>query len=195
LGIGIITFRQRNPAGGKMRRDLVIGGLIIIALLGVWGNPALGGKAFDFTLNDLDNNQVSLQSLLGKGPTYISFWATWCKPCVKEMEIVSGIYEEYRGRGFQLVGINEDVGRSYSKVKSFVKSKGWEFPILLDNDEKVKRDYKAFGMPYSVILDAEGNIVHTSYGFRPGDEAKLKGIIESHLLTSDKDSPSKESDK
>jgi peroxiredoxin len=138
-------------------------------------------KARDFKLCDLDNNRVSLESLLGKGPVYIALWATWCKPCIKELEIVSRMYEEYKDRGFLLVGINEDSGRSYSKVKSFVKAKGWTFPILLDSDEKVKRDYRAFGLPYSVILDPEGNIIHTAYGFRPGDESKVIELIEPFL--------------
>jgi peroxiredoxin len=163
---------------------------VILLLVSVFiGNlQAAEKKAFEFTLNDLQNNTVTLESLLHKGPVYIAFWATWCKPCVKELEIVNRINEEYKDRGFVLVGINEDAGRSLSKVKSFVKAKKWGFQVLLDKNEKVKRAYKAFGLPYSVILDAEGNIIHTAYGFRPGDETKVKEIIENHLLTDEPDS-------
>ncbi|MBD3233100.1 MAG: redoxin domain-containing protein [candidate division Zixibacteria bacterium] len=172
--------------------------VILVAMLLVLSTAsntlAADKKAFDFTLNDLQNKQVSLKSLLGEGPVYIAFWATWCKPCIKELEIVSKVYEDYKDRGFQLVGINEDAGRSHSKVKSFVRAKNWNFPILLDDNEKVKRDYKAFGLPYSVILDAEGNIIHTAYGFRAGDEAKLKEMIEPHLLESEEDTSEKETE-
>ncbi|MCP4631529.1 MAG: TlpA family protein disulfide reductase [candidate division Zixibacteria bacterium] len=163
--------------------------IVILIVLMVAGNLlAADKKAFEFTLNDLQNNKVSLEDLLHKGPVYIAFWATWCKPCVKELEIVNKIHDEYKDRGFIVVGINEDAGRSLSKVKSFVKAKKWSFQVLLDKNEKVKRAYKAFGLPYSVILDAEGNIIHTAYGFRPGDEAKVKEIIENHLLTTEPDS-------
>ena len=176
-------------SGGRMFRKVVIIVVISSAILMLYSNLfAAGKKAFDFTLNDLENRRVTLQSLLNKGPIYIAFWATWCKPCIKELEIVTRIYKEYKDRGFLLVGINEDAGRSHSKVKSFIKSKGWDFPILMDNNEKVKRDYKAFGLPYSVIIDAKGNIIHTAYGFRPGDEAKIREIIEEYLLTGEPDS-------
>ncbi len=174
-----------------MSKRLVVVAIFIFAIFMANNSYAGKKKAFDFTLNDLNNNPVSMKSLLGKGPVYIAFWATWCKPCKNELEIVSKIYDEYKDRGFQLVGINEDAGHSLGKVKSFVKSQKWNFPILLDKNEKVKRDYKAFGLPYSVILDAEGNIIHTAYGFRPGDEVKVKELIESHLLTDEADSTAK----
>ncbi len=174
-----------------MRRIPIILVALSLLLLTAANVLAADKKAFDFTLNDLKNNQVSLKSLLGKGPVYIAFWATWCKPCVKELEIVGKVYEDYKDRGFQLVGINEDAGRSHSKVKSFVRAKNWNFPVLLDDNEKVKRDYKAFGLPYSVILDSEGYIIHTAYGFRAGDEAKLKEMIESHLPEPEEDTSGK----
>ncbi|MBD3168143.1 MAG: redoxin domain-containing protein [candidate division Zixibacteria bacterium] len=174
-----------------LKKSLIFTAIAFIFLSAVLAQAA-DKKAFDFTLNNLKNQKVSLDDLLGKGPVYLAFWATWCKPCVKELEIVTKIHQDYKDRGFQLVGINEDSGRSHSKVKSFVKSKGWDFPVLMDNNEKVKRDYKAFGLPYSVILDSEGYIIHTAYGFRPGDEAKVKKIIEEHLLTQEADSTESE---
>jgi len=134
-----------------------------------------------FTLRDINNQSVSLDSLLGKGPIAIDFWATWCKPCLKELDTMNEIYKKYHERGFEILAINHDEPRNEAKVKPFVKSRRWKFPVLLDLEGNVRRLYQIKALPASFILDKEGRIRFTHQGFKTGDEAKLEEEIVSLL--------------
>lgn len=134
-----------------------------------------------FTLRDINNHAVSLDSLLGKGPIVIDFWATWCKPCLKELDTVNEIYKKYHEKGFEVLAINHDEPRNVAKVKPFAKSRRWTFPVLLDTEGKVRRLYQVKAMPASFILDKEGRIRFTHLGFKTGDEVSLEEEIVSLL--------------
>lgn len=133
--------------------------------------------AHNFILKNLEREQVELEKLYGIGPIYISFWATWCKPCVEELLIMQKLYERHKDKGFLLLAINEDKAKGLSKVKSYVKGKKFTFPVLFDPDGGISRKYRVFALPYSVLLDSQGEIVHTGYGFKPGDEFAIEEKI------------------
>jgi cytochrome c biogenesis protein CcmG/thiol:disulfide interchange protein DsbE len=136
----------------------------------------------DFTLPDLDGNRVKLSDNFGQGPIYITFWATWCKPCLEEMKILQGFYKEYGERGFRVFAINTEGARAKGKVKSFVKSYGFTFDILIDRDGEVfRRKFKGFAMPFSVMTDPQGQIIFSAVGFKPGDEEHIEELIVNHL--------------
>jgi peroxiredoxin len=166
---------------------------IIILLVGLLVSPAgaqiLKSKiAPDFALSNMGGNRVRLSDNYGQGPIYISFWATWCKPCREELKIIQGIYEKYSDRGFRVFAINTEGPRAKSKIKSFVKSNGWTFDILLDNDGEVfRRKYKGFAQPYSVMTDPQGSIVFSAIGFKPGDETHVEELVLEHLPTDEED--------
>lgn len=131
----------------------------------------------DFQIKDLEGQRVALKDLLGQGPVLISFWATWCKPCVKELPHLQELYEKYKDQGFLVVAISEDAPRSISKVKSFIAGKRYDFLVLLDDNYSVQRKFNYRGLPYTVLLDKEGRIVYRRMGYRPGDELLLEEKI------------------
>ncbi len=131
----------------------------------------------DFSLKDLDGKRVALSDLLGRGPVLIDFWATWCKPCVKELPHLHDLYLKYRDRGFQVVAVSEDSPRSLSKVKSFVAGNKYEFLVLLDENSAVQRKFNFRALPYTVLLDKDGHVIHSRVGYRPGDERVLEGMF------------------
>lgn len=133
--------------------------------------------AHNFILKNLEGQQVELEKLYGTGPIYVSFWATWCKPCIEELLIMQRLYQQHQDKGFLLLAINEDKARGLSKVKSFVKGKRFTFPVLLDPDGDVSRKYRVFALPYSVLLNSRGEVVYTGYGFKPGDESAIEEKI------------------
>jgi peroxiredoxin len=145
-------------------------------------NDELKGKqATNFKLESIDGSQVELSKLYGKGPILISFWATWCKPCIEEMVELNKIYEELKDKGFSLLAISTDNEKTVAKVKPFIKSRGYEFTVLLDKNSEVARKYYAQQIPFSVLLDKDGKIIQTHLGYKKGDEKKLKEKILSLL--------------
>lgn len=138
-------------------------------------------KAPDFMLEDLDGEYVELADVLGEGPVIISFWATWCKPCVEEMKAYKELSEKYEDKGVKIVAISVDSEKSVSKVAPFVKSKNYDFTVLLDTGGDVARKYYAQTVPHSVLLDKEGNIVYQHSGYKKGDELQMKEEIEKLL--------------
>jgi cytochrome c biogenesis protein CcmG, thiol:disulfide interchange protein DsbE len=144
--------------------------------------PETAGKtAPDFRLQDIDKNTVELSRVTGKGPVLISFWATWCKPCVEEMAEYTIIYNDYRDKGFDMLAISVDNEKTIAKVKPYVKSKQYPFTVLLDTNGETARKYYVQSVPMTFLLDKDGKIVYQSLGFKKGDEIKLKKIIEQML--------------
>jgi peroxiredoxin len=140
----------------------------------------------DFTLPDMDGKRVTLSDNFGEGPIYISFWATWCKPCREELKIMQRLYSKYDERGFKVIAINTEGPRAMGKIKSFVKSNGWNFDILIDGDGEVfRRKYKGFALPYSVLTDPQGKVIFSAIGFKPGDEKHVEELILQNLSPAD----------
>ena len=155
-----------------------------------FGQFKTGQQAPDFTLNDLDGNHVTLSEVVGGGPVYINFWATWCGPCKKEIPELIKLYDQFKDRGFKVLAISVDDSRTQGKVKSFVADRNMPFTILLDgNSEVFKRKYKGTGIPYGFLLDNEGKIVHSVRGYIPGMEKTLEAKIQPYLAAAPEPAP------
>lgn len=140
-----------------------------------------GRKAPNFKLLNLNGKYVELNKETGNGPVLLSFWATWCKPCLEEMAENNKIYNLYKEKGFTLIAISTDTEKSVAKVKPYIKSKGYNFTVLLDTNSEIARKYYAQQMPYTVLIDKSGNIVYSHLGYMKGDEQKIEKLI-SELL-------------
>lgn len=134
--------------------------------------------ATDFTLRDIDGKEVSLSGLRGK-VVVLSFWATWCGPCKEEMPHLFEMHKKYGEQGLVILSISTDDARSASKVKPFIVKMGYTFPVLLDRDSTVVGAYNpAKTLPYTVVVDRAGNVVHRVTGYNPGDEAALEQMLQ-----------------
>jgi len=138
-------------------------------------------KGPDFTLEDLSGDFVELNQEVGDGPILLSFWATWCKPCIEELDEYKKLYNDYKDKGFKMFAISTDDENTVAKVKPLVKSKGYNFPVLLDTNGDAVRLYYAQSIPYSVILDKDGMIIYSHLGYMKGDEVKVKDIVTSQI--------------
>jgi len=139
----------------------------------------LQNEAPNFELENLDGDWIILNDNLGKGPVLISFWATWCKPCMEELSHIQKIFEKYKEKGLMVYAISTDNEKSVAKVKPLIKSSNYSFPVLLDTGGETARNYFARQVPYSVILDENGKIVYSNTGYKKGDELNVEEIIKS----------------
>ena len=119
------------------------------------------------TLKTLDGQSVQTSTIQNDGkPIIISFWATWCKPCNKELNAIREVYEEWQEEtGVKLVAISIDDARSASRVKPHVDGNDWPYEVYLDQNQDFKRAMNVVNVPHTFILNGEGEIVwqHTSY--------------------------------
>ena len=156
----------------------------ILLLVAIFFTKNVNAQVYsDFTLPDLDNNDVTLSSYLDKGPVMISFWATWCGPCKEELKKMQPIYEQYKDKGFTYLAVSCDNQKSISKVKSFITSNNYTFPVVLDFEKKV---FEAYGgreddPPYFVIVSKDKQILYSHLGYKTGDEQTIEEEIKSAL--------------
>ncbi len=153
----------------KTNRFTFLGLVVALAIGGTWvysarlgrstgmvpTAPQLNFQAPQFSLPRLDGRQTSLSELRGRD-VLVNFWATWCVPCRVEMLQIQAVYETHRARDFVVLAINE--GEDAETVAHFVKEFKLTFPVFLDRDQSVGRDYDVRGLPISFFIDSDGII-------------------------------------
>ncbi len=126
-------------------------------------------------LTDIEGNKVMTDTIGGNGqPVIIDFFATWCKPCNRELNAISEVYEDWqRETGVRLVAVSIDQAQNIHKVKPLADENGWEYDILLDPNQDLKRAFNINMIPYVLIVDGKGNIVYRHNGYTDGAEEEL----------------------
>ncbi|HBU11887.1 MAG TPA: TlpA family protein disulfide reductase [Clostridiales bacterium] len=115
----------------------------------------VGDTAPDFTVNLLSGGTFTLSENKGK-VVFLNFWGTWCAPCIEEMPAIQALSEKYTD---DVVFIGMDYGdNNINKVQDFIAGKGFTYPIGLDESGDIKNLYPALGVPYTLVIDAEGII-------------------------------------
>ena len=135
------------------------------------------GKLPVLKLKDLNNKRLDLSSLYMDGPVAINAWNMSCEPCKKEMKYLNDFHIKYQDQGFKFISVNIDSPRSMSKVKSYIKSMKWEFPVLSDPRAEFFRKTGGKVMPYLLLVNKDGSIFKRHVGFNPGEEVALEAEI------------------
>lgn len=133
-------------------------------------------------IEDLQRQNVSATQIVNSnGPTIISFWATWCKPCLRELQAINLELEEWtKATNVKLVAISTDDARTRMRVPALVKSKNWNFNVYVDANGDLQRSMNILSIPYTLILNASGEIIYQHSAYAIGDEKEyfevLKGL-------------------
>lgn len=128
----------------------------------------------------LDGKKLNMSTVANDGkPMIISFWATWCKPCKKELDAISEVFEEWQKEtGVKLIAISIDDTRSSGKVVTDAKSHGWEYEIYLDENQDFKRAMNVNNVPHTFIVNGKGEIVWQHNSYAEGDEEHLFEVLK-----------------
>lgn len=128
----------------------------------------------NFELKDIQGKTVNIKDFTKNGPVVISFWATWCAPCKRELNAISEVYDDWREEtNVTLVAVSVDDEKTKANVPVYVNGKAWDFEVLLDPNGDFKREMGVNIVPHTFLIDKEGNIVYTHNSYSPGDEDKL----------------------
>lgn len=111
-------------------------------------------------IKNIIGNSVSFSSIIDtNGVTVISFWATWCVPCLNELDALHEKLDKKKDRPFQLIAISTDEARTVQKVRPLVKSRSWNFDIYLDESNEIKRAFNVSNIPFTVNNTQRKNCV------------------------------------
>ena len=154
--------------------------LIITCLLSCICAISFGQDKFpSLTVKDMQGKSVATEDILQDGKVKVfSFWATWCAPCKKELDAISEVYEDWQDEyNMDLYAVSVDNARAIAKIKPMVASKNWPFEILIDANQDFMRNLQFQSIPFTCLVDGEGNIVYKHSGYIPGDEFELEDEI------------------
>lgn len=131
-------------------------------------------------IKDVDGKDVDISTYSSKKQiTVLNFWATWCTPCKKELNNMVDLYDEWKEKyNVEVLAISIDDSRNAAKVKSYANGQEWEYTILLDMNQDLQRALNFQSIPYTIVLDKNGQIVYKHNGYVEGDEYELEEKIK-----------------
>lgn len=115
----------------------------------------------------------------GDAPIILSFWATWCKPCIRELTNIHDVYEDWQEEtGVKIIAVSIDDARNAMKVAPFVNGQGWDYEIYLDENSEFRRQLNVNNIPHTFLLNGKGEILWQHNGYVEGDEAMLYELVK-----------------
>ena len=164
-------------ADGRRRLLLTVSTGTFILVLSAAALGAGDAKAPDFSLPNIEGEEIRLSEVLAGGPVIIDFWATWCKPCIKAFPELQEVLDRYSACGLRVLAVSIDGPRSSSRVRSLMASKGNTFDVLLDPAQKVARKFHVTSVPRTVLVNTDGTIAYAVTGYRPTNHEQLSVAV------------------
>ncbi|WP_297234984.1 TlpA disulfide reductase family protein [Prevotella sp.] len=150
-------------------------GLFILAMLLFAAVESVNAQLPSFKLKTIEGKTIDTQTLSNDGkPFIIDFFATWCKPCNRELSAISEVYDEWQKEtGVKLYAVSIDKAQNANKVKPLVNQHGWEYEVILDPNSEFRKSFGGEMIPFVVICDGDGKVVYKHNGYTEGAEQEL----------------------
>ena len=157
---------------------------IFLALFSMWeAGYSQTLPLHQIDLKDLNGERTTMEKIIPEGKNVIlSFWATWCGPCKKEMDAIQKVYDSWQEKyNVTLIAISLDDARTAGRVKATALQKNWPFKVYQDIESQSKQVFNFENIPFTAVLDSKGKLVYTHIGYSNGDE----NILEKKLAEID----------
>lgn len=154
---------------------------LVFAIIASFASFNASAQLPSVQLKDLNGKAVDAATLSNDGkPFVISFFATWCKPCLRELKAISEVYADWQDEtGMKLIAVSIDEAQNANKVKPLVDAEGWEYEVLLDSNSDFRRAMGVQSVPHVLVVDGNGQIVESHSGYTDGSEQELIEKIRS----------------
>ncbi len=152
----------------------------MLAVIFIYSYSIAQNKIPSVEVKNIGGENINTSTISNDGkPIIISFWATWCKPCVQELTAISEQYEEWQKEtGVKVIAVSTDDSRNMARVQPFVNSRSWEYEIYLDPNGDFKRALNVNNIPHTFLVNGKGEIVWQHNSYTPGDEEELFELVK-----------------
>ena len=154
--------------------------ILMIAMM-VVATMALHAQVANVQLKDINGKTVQTASIVNNDgkPVIISFFATWCKPCMRELKAIHEVYADWQDEtGVKMYIVSIDQAQDANKVKPLVDGNGWEYEVLLDPNGDFKRAMNVQNIPHVFVIDGNGKIVYNHAGYVDGGEEDIRAALD-----------------
>lgn len=158
--------------------------ITLVSLVLGFGNITDTDKKIpSIVVQDTDGQEINIQEYTQGGKYYlVSLWATWCGPCKKELKALNLVAADWKEKyDLEIIAISLDKERALPKAKKLFADSEWPYTFLWDDGAKLAGALGLRGIPYSVLIDPNGNIISASEGYSEGYEAKIEGKIKASM--------------
>jgi peroxiredoxin len=155
--------------------------LILLFLVVFHSNTFAQSDLPNVTIKNINNESVNLNDTYNvKDKIYVfSFWATWCSPCLQELDAYNDIYSEWKSEiNFEIIAISIDDSKTQKRVKPLLNGKSWDFNVLIDTNQELKRKLGIINVPYTLVVK-NSKIVYIQNGYTPSNEKELHNKLKS----------------
>lgn len=148
---------------------------IVLVAVALFASLSVSAQLPSVQIKDLNGKTVDVATLNNDGkPFVISFFATWCKPCLRELKAISEVYPDWQDEtGMKLIAVSIDEAQNAGKVKPLVDAEGFEYEVLLDTNSDFRRAMGIQMIPHVLIIDGEGKVVVSHSGYTDGSEQEI----------------------
>jgi thiol-disulfide isomerase/thioredoxin len=163
-----------------MKKYIFLSLTLIAFSFTTFGQTDKGTEIPEALVKTLLGEMVSTKQFVNDGnPIILSFWATWCKPCIRELSNIMEEYEDWQDEtGVKIIAVSIDDARNAMKVAPFINGQGWEYEVYLDENSDFRRLLNVNNIPHTFLIDGNLNIVWQHNGYAEGDETELYKLVK-----------------